>query len=86
MLQTLLETGICVVIFAGLTSSREREIRVRGKGGMAQDIPILQSLVTDFRLHLGDRRTESVLPYPLRSCMQERGNQGPTGRGAMLGI
>mgnify|MGYP006420971395 FL=1 len=68
MLRTLLETGMRVSFFAKLQAEqiafREREIRVRGKGGKARDIPILQSLVNELRLHLGDRRTGYVFPSP----------------------
>jgi len=68
MLRTLLETGMRVSFFAELKAEqiafRDREIRVRGKGGKARDIPILQSLVNELRLHLGDRRTGYVFPSP----------------------
>jgi integrase/recombinase XerD len=68
MLRTLLETGMRVSFFAELQAEqiafREREIRVREKGGKARDIPILQSLVNELRLHLGDRRTGYVFPSP----------------------
>ncbi|WP_245846017.1 tyrosine-type recombinase/integrase [Longibacter salinarum] len=68
MLRTLLETGMRVSFFAKLTAEqiafREKEIRVRGRGGKARDIPILQSLVNELRLHLGNRRTGYVFPSP----------------------
>ena len=61
VLRTLLETGLREAVFAELkaeqTASREREIRVCGKGGKARDIPVRQSLVNEPRLDLGDQRT-----------------------------
>jgi integrase/recombinase XerD len=68
MLRTLLETGMRVSAFARLRaediSFQEREIRVRGKGDKKRDVPVLQSLLNELRLHLDGRRTGYLFPSP----------------------
>ena len=67
-IRSLLETGSRVGAFCQLCvediSFAELEIRVRDKGGKTRDVPILQSLANELRIHLGDRRTGFVFPSP----------------------
>ena len=68
LIRSLLETGSRVGAFCRLCvediSFAELEVRVRDKGGKTRDVPILQSLANEFRIHLGDRRTGFVFPSP----------------------
>lgn len=68
MLRALLETAMRVSAFARLRvediSFREREIRVRGKGDKSRDVPVLQSLLNELRLHLGGRESGYLFPSP----------------------
>ncbi len=68
LIRSLLETGSRVDAFCQLCvediSFTELEIRVRDKGGKTRDVPILQSLANELRIHLGDRRTGFVFPSP----------------------
>ena len=66
MLRTLLETGSRVSAFVRMQvediSFSELEIRVTDKGDKTRDIPILESLANELRLHLGNRETGYVFP------------------------
>lgn len=68
MMRILLETGCRVGPFTRLRvediSFRELEVRIRGKGDKSRDVPILQSLARELRLHLGERRTGYLFPSP----------------------
>ena len=68
LIRSLLETGSRVGAFCQLCvediSFAELEVRVRDKGGKTRDVPILQSLANELRIHLGDRRTGFVFPSP----------------------
>lgn len=68
MMRVLLETGCRVGPFTRLrvedVSFRELEIRVEGKGEKSRDVPILQSLARELRLHLGDRQSGYLFPSP----------------------
>ena len=68
MIRSLLETGSRVGAFCQLCvediSFAELEIRVRDKGGKTRDVPILQSLANELRIHLGDRLSGFVFPSP----------------------
>ena len=48
------------------------EVRVRDKGGKTRDVPILQSLANEIRIHLGDRRTGFVFPSPRGGAYSKR--------------
>jgi hypothetical protein len=41
-------------------SFADLEVRILGKGGKRRDVPLLQSLVNELRLHLGERRSGPV--------------------------
>lgn len=66
MIRTLLETGSRVSAFARMEvediSFTDLEIRVIDKGDKVRDIPILESLANELRLHLGNRETGYVFP------------------------
>ena len=68
LIRSLLETGSRVGAFCQLCvediSFAELEIRVRDKGGKTRDVPILQSLANELRIHLGDRLSGFVFPSP----------------------
>ena len=68
LIRSLLETGSRVGAFCQLDvediSFAELEIRVRDKGSKTRDVPILQSLANELRIHLGARRTGFVFPSP----------------------
>ena len=68
MIRALLETGSRRGAFCQLRvediAFAELEVRVRDKGGKTRDVPILQSLANELRIHLGDRRTGFVFPSP----------------------
>ena len=68
MIRSLLETGSRVGAFCQLCvediSFAELEVRVRDKGGKTRDVPVLQSLANELRIHLGERRTGFVFPSP----------------------
>ena len=53
-------------------SFAELEVRVRDKGGKTRDVPILQSLANEIRIHLGDRRTGFVFPSPRGGAYSKR--------------
>ena len=67
-IRSLLETGSRVGAFCQLCvediSFAELEVRVRDKGGKTRDVPVLQSLANELRIHLGERRTGLVFPSP----------------------
>ena len=68
MLRTLLETATRVSAFCRLRveniSFSEREIHVRGKGDKKREIPVLQSLLNELRLHLDGRESGYLFPSP----------------------
>jgi integrase/recombinase XerD len=76
MMRVLLETGCRVGPFTRLrvedVSFRELEVRIEGKGGKTRDVPILQSLARELRLHLGDRRSGYLFPSPRGGHYSER--------------
>jgi len=64
MMRALFETGMRVGAFARMDAEqiafRDLEVRVEGKGDKRRDVPILDSLANELRLHLGERRTGPV--------------------------
>ncbi len=66
MIRTLLETAGRVSAFCRMRvediSFVELEIRIEDKGDKTRDVPILQSLANELRLHLGDRESGYVFP------------------------
>ncbi len=66
IIRTLLETASRVNAFSQMRvediSFSELEIHVTDKGNKTRDIPILQSLANELRLHLGKRKTGYVFP------------------------
>ena len=66
MIRTLLETASRVSAFCRMRvediSFTELEIRIEDKGDKTRDVPILQSLANELRLHLGDRESGYVFP------------------------
>ncbi len=66
MIRTLLETAGRVSAFCRMRvediSFAELEIRIEDKGDKTRDVPILQSLANELRLHLGDRESGYVFP------------------------
>lgn len=64
MMRALFETGMRVGAFARMNAEqiafRDLEVRVEGKGDKRRDVPILDSLANELRLHLGERRTGPV--------------------------
>lgn len=68
MMRTLLETGTRVAAFTHIRiediAFGELEIRIVGKGEKARDVPILQGLARELRLHIGERKTGYFFPSP----------------------
>ena len=68
MVRALVETGSRVGAFCRMraedVSFADLEVRVVDKGDRARDVPILQSLARELRLHLGERRTGYLFPSP----------------------
>ncbi len=66
MIRTLLETAGRVSAFCRMRvediSFSELEIRIEDKGDKTRDVPILQSLANELRLHLGGRESGYVFP------------------------
>ena len=80
MMRMLMETGTRVGTFVRIDASdisfTDLEVRVVGKGSVTRDIPILQYLANELRLHLGERpagpifRSRQGGAYPKRRMQQ----------------
>lgn len=70
----LLETATRVSAFCRLRvrdiAFQEREIRVCGKGDKKREIPVLQSLLNELRLHLDGRESGYLFPSPRGATTQ----------------
>lgn len=64
MMRFLFESGARVKALTQLAvedvSFADLEVRILGKGGKRRDVPLLQSLVNELRLHLGERRSGPI--------------------------
>ena len=76
MVRTLVETGSRVGAFCRMRaediSFADREVRVVDKGAKARDVPVLQSLARELRLHLSGRRTGYLFPSPRGGAYSKR--------------